>query len=326
MNISRRQLKILTIAVLVGLAVFSVFALILKVFFDYPNFNPTAYITAISLLAIAILTIVYTLMASGQLEIMKKQLDEMHKTRQLESQPLPVVDISSVSIEPPRVFHSPSGDRHTFHTRIRADFSLINHTSHPAVNLVASGLIVLKEGKTSSVIRSTPEQLDILAADEIFPSDEEERNLDFLFLADKDDEILSRFQKKSPSLLPVLHARIVYRNVLGACFAVDVAFRLIPAKQEDEETLKEWQSHIVSFPVEYKDKLAEMAVLKKDKKETQWKKLFNSVEKAVIESTGEEDLEITFERLPTSFKVQNISMEEYSEELKTVGAEVAAEQ
>ena len=258
-------------------------------------------------------------MASGQLDIMKKQLSEMHKGRQLESQPLPVLDISKIAIEPPRVFSSPSGDEHAFHTRLRIDFTLKNHTSHPAVNVVASGVIVMNGNKKPEVTRCVPTQLDILAADETYPVEEEVRNPDFLFLADKDDEMLSRFQKKAPAMLPVLQSHIIYRNVLGACFAVDVAFRLVPAKQEDGETLKEWQSLMVSFPVEFKDKLAEMAVLKKDKKETQWKKLFNVVEKKVTESIGKDDLEISYERLPNTFKVQNISMEKYTEELKTIG-------
>jgi len=320
MNISRRHLKTLTIAVLAGLAVFSVFALIMKIFFDYPQFNPTAYITAIALLAIAILTIVYTLMASGQLELMKKQLDEMQSTRQLDSQPLTVLDVSDICIEPPSIFYSPSGDEHDFHTRIRVHFTLKNHTSYPAVNVIAAGAIALNGSKKPTIVSSTPKQVDILPAEKTYPEedDNDARLPDFFFRVDKENDMLTRFQKKTADLLPVLQAHIVYRNILGACFAVDVAFRLMPAKQEDEEMLKKWQSLIVSFPVEHKEELEKTAALKKDKKETQWKRQLTSMQKETAKKTGEDDLQVSWERLPDSFRVKHLSMEEYKEELETL--------
>lgn len=312
MTVPKRYLKILIIAVLLGLVVFSVLALILKIF--YAGFDPTSYITAISLLAIAVLTIVYALMASSQLDVMKKQLSEMHETRQLESQPLTVLELSRISLEPPRVFYKPAEDDHAFHARVRIQFSLKNHTLYPSVNIAAAGVIALDGNKKkSSLMRSKPVQLDILSSNKTYPDEEHEDHPEFIFFADKEDDLLSRLQKKTAALLPVLNGRIIYRNILGACFGVDIAFRLIPAKQEDEETLKNWQALIVSFPVEYREQLEKMTALKKEKNETQWKRQRTTLEKEIAEKTGEEDLEISWERLPGSFKVRSVSPEEYRE-------------
>jgi hypothetical protein len=162
-------------------------------------------------------------------------------------------------------------------------------------------------------MRSKPAQLDILAAEKTFPEGEQEHRPEFLFFADKEDDLLSRLQKKTAALLPVLKGRIIYRNILGACFGVDIAFRLIPAQQEDEEILKNWQSLIVSFPVEYREQLDKLTALKKEKNETQWKRQRTTLEKEIAEKTGEDDMEIAWERLPGSFKVRCVSQEEYRE-------------
>jgi hypothetical protein len=318
MNIPRHYLKILTIAILIGLVVFSVLALILRVFLA--EFDPTSYITAIALLAIAVLTVVYVLTSSGQLDCLGKQLADMQQTRKVGSQPLPVLTISQILIEPPRLFYSPSEDMHSFSARLRAEFSLKNHTAFPAINVIASAAVVLNNGNKPVIIPSAPTQVDILAENEIFPP-EDSRNPDFIFNTNKDNEILARLQKKTSEFLPVLGINLIYTNILGACFAVDAAFRLVPIKQEDEDVLKDWHSNIVSFPIEYKDKLKEMDGLKKDKKDMEWQKLFNLVEKKAATATGKDDLEISWERLPNSFQIRVISQEEYKEKLIHMGVE-----
>lgn len=316
MKIPMHYLKILTIAILIGLIVFSVLALILKVFIS--EFDPTAYITAIALLAIAVLTVVYVISSSGQLEVLKKQLIELEKNRKLESQPLPITALSLVTLEPPRFFCNPADDTHSFHTRIRVDFSIRNHTSFPAVNVITSAAIVLNGIKKPIIIRCSPTQLDLLAANENYPP-EEQRLPDFVLSAEKDDEILAHLQKKTADLLPLLPIHIVYSNILGACFSVNVTFRLSPMKQEEEETLKKWHSATVSFPVEYKDDLKDLDRLKKEQKDAQWKKQFNALQKKLVEAVGSDELELAWERLPNSFKVRLISQEEYDEELKNTG-------
>lgn len=318
MNIQRRYLKILTIAILIGLVVFSVLALVLRIFL--PGFDPTSYITAIAILAIAVMAVVYQITTSGQLEIMREQLCEMKQTRKLGVQPLPILTISKILIEPPRFFYNPSKDLHSFNARLRVNFYLKNHTSYPAINVIASAVIMLNDSKKPTIIRCSPTQLDILAENEIYPA-EGVRHPDFLLCTEKDDEVLVRLQKKTSSQLPILPVHLIYTNILGACFVVDVTFQLVLLKQEDEGILKKWHSLMVSFPVEYKEKLKEMELLKTDNKNTEWKKRFNLVEKKLIEAAGKDDLELSWNRLPNSFQVRTISSEEYKEELKHTGFE-----
>lgn len=316
MKIPKQFLQTATITILVGLVVFCLFAIIFSLFGS--EFDPVPYIAAISTLAIALLTVAYVLTTSGQLRVMRRQLEEMERSRQLDSQPLPILTISKISIEPPRLFYSPPEDLHSFHTRLRVDFSVKNHSSFPAINVVASSAMIVAEGKSQEVIRCASEQVDVLAGDQTYPSDGD-KHPGFLFCDDRAERVLTHLRQKTLADLPLLPVHITFTNVLGGCFAVDAVFRLVPSKPEDDEILKKWDTQVVSFRVEYKRELADLERLRKEKQYEEWDKLFESVKTKLKAEAGEKALEISWLRLPNTFRVRSIPKEQYQEEMSQTG-------
>lgn len=317
MKIDKKHLKTFAVTLFIGLIVFSVFALVLRLFFS--EFDPVPYITAIATLSIAVLTVAYVLTTSGQLSIMKRQLDEMRQSRQLDAQPLPILTLTRAFIEPPRLYFTPPEDEHSFHSRLCVEFSIKNHGSFPAVSLVASAVVVLPQKENDpKILRCVSEQVDILPRGAAVPVGDDTPP-SFLFTGGPSEEFIPFLRQKNFRKLPVLPVHLTYMNILGACFAVDTTYTLVPKKPEDDGTLRKWHAQIVSFPVEYKFQLADLLKLHRDKKDEEWSALFDSVKEEQEGKMGKDDLEITWSRMPNTFRVCPITAEQYKQELSQTG-------
>lgn len=304
------------ITILTGLVLFSLMAELMSLFIQ--GFDPTSYIAAISTLSIAILTVVYVLTTSSQLRVMQEQLNEMKTARRLESQPLPILEITKVEIEQPRLFYTPPEDQHSFHTRLWIRFSIKNHSSFPAVNVVASAFVVLRNNKDNDVVRCASERVDILAAGQEYPSNSDIKP-SFLFQDDRENQILSHLRCRSLADLPVLPIHLTFCNILGGCFILDFAVQLVPKKPEDDDILKRWHSLCTSFQVQYGDDIRHMQKLRKDKKDDEWSVAFDALKDKLKAETGENALEISWMALPGTFKVRSISSEDYQRDIKQTG-------
>ncbi|MDH5186106.1 MAG: hypothetical protein OEW70_03475, partial [candidate division WOR-3 bacterium] len=95
--------------------------------------NPPAFISAISSLMIALLTLVYVITTNRQLRAMRAQLFEMKRSREISTQPLPLVVLKDMYLEKPRVYYSPPEKECAGISRYILECSVSNFGSSPAV-------------------------------------------------------------------------------------------------------------------------------------------------------------------------------------------------
>lgn len=302
------------VLILAGLVIFSAFALFFSWFAG--GFNPSSYVATISTFSIAVLTVVYVLTTSGQLEVMKRQLSEMEATRRLDAQPLPILTLKSVELECPRLFFTPREDQHSFHSRLTAFFSMTNHSAHPAVNVVVRGTISLglpSEPDSPKTMECSSEQVDVIGPGQCYPSDPA-ASLSFFLTDDGDSLIVAKLRETGPGDLVTLVGRAFYCNVLGAGFALETAFLLSPKTAEDFELLRKWHTMCASFPVQHAEDLRLMRRLRREKNLREWSNIFETLRDDLLKRAGPKSLELSWVPMPGSFRLRTIASDEYQRE------------
>ena len=283
-----------------------------------PNKSMFLVLGGVSTFVIALLTIAYVVTNSKQLSIMKYQLDEMRKNRILEAQPLPIISIDKIYIEPPRFFYSPPTDEFSVNARFHANFSVNNKCSFPAVDIDISGwLLIRKNENDSEVYGATSNHFDYLVQENNF-SDSNKISKSFMFVRNErgDDSggLLETLRSNNPMGHPYLLVRILYKNFLGACFVVSQAFQVHIKEIEDDEVLRNWHSSLVSFRISHKNDLADLLKMKKENRVNDRDKIFQDIKKKLVGEVGEKNLELISFVVPGKFQITSLSPEEYVKE------------
>jgi hypothetical protein len=289
--------------------------IILLVFFlIYYAINPNKtnileFIMATSTFMIALLTLAYVMTTSRQLTAMRQQLQEMKKSRELISQPLPIPIPSKVFIEKPRAYYSPPDKKYNGISRYHVECEVNNHGTSPAVSIhLCSCLNVNINGKTKSFRSSleyidvSPEKSHMAAADKNAPS--------FMFVEDESAIVIDALRSQDPRNAPLLRICTVYKNVLGASFVCRQSFQLFRETNEQEEILKKWQSQITTFSSTFKHEIEELKRLA-DKDSKGWDSLFKEMKETYTKMLEGEDQNIRAIQAPGAFKTETITEEQY---------------
>jgi hypothetical protein len=308
MNLNFRQLSLSL--VLIVLLAFGVFSLIN--YFENPELDAITLLSGGSTYVIALLTIIYVMTTSRQLDVMGRQLDEMKRDRELQHQPLPWISQTKIRIEKPQLYHSPSKPgKYNVQARYNVDITLKNIGNCPSVNIDASARIAIPMEKNVKYFDSVSESLHVLEEKREYPSSEYE-SLSFLFADDEEGLFFHALTETSLKKYPILMLRILYRNILGACFGVYNDYLVYLAKRPEHDVIiSEWLSGMKSFPIKYKKELKSLMELEKSNLE-KWDELFNILKKNFSKSLKDEDVNISAWSIPDSFEIQNISENEYT--------------
>ena len=301
------------ILVLVGLIVCIIVAVLVQVWF--PDFKVIPFIGVVSTLSIALLTVAYVIVTSSQLNVMHSQLTEMSRSRELSAQPLPLLILDKVNLSRPRFFYTPPDDSYLAKPRLFVYFKLTNQGIHPAVNIITAARLIINTNGSDITFGSSENEIDVIGAASEFPP-ENENFLSFMFNDDELDKLVNILRDRSFRDQPLIAIRLIYKNILGACFAGTWFFEFFTKSEDDFHILGNWETKLVSFDAEYKEELKQLRTLQ-DKDEDAWFTLFESVKERLTNSlTGSEELELAWSQIPNSFHTEVISNNDYESEAK----------
>jgi hypothetical protein len=280
-----------------------------------PQFDILEFVSVAATLAIAMLTVAYVLVTSSQLGVMQQQLGEMARTRELEAQPLPYLEIKKVFFERPRFFYTPPEDQYHANPRLLVAYRLVNRGSHPAVNIVSAAKVVLKIDDEEFVFDGGADEISVLGPQAEHPP-ESSSTEHFLFTENYLTRLVAGLRDRSFRSPPLLSVRLIYRNVLGACFAGTWYFQLSPKSEKDFEVLGNWESQLVSFDARYKDQISELRRVQ-NKDDERWSEVFEKVKNDFDNSLkGDTQFEVSWFEVPNSYRTAVLNKEKYSAELK----------
>jgi hypothetical protein len=313
MNHPASQHKKVAVPITIALVLAIVGTLLVRIWL--PDYDVVSFIGAMATLAIALLTVAYLIVTSKQLGVMDKQLQEMARTRELEAQPLPYLEITKVFLERPRFFYTPPEDRYQASFRLFINYRLSNRGAHAAVNIITAARVTLHVKNEELTLDGGAEEISVLGPGEGHPPTKEHSN-NFLFTEDRITTLLGILRDRSYRNPALLSIRFIYRNILGGCFANTWYFEFAPRSEEDFDILANWDSRLVSFQTEYKEQINELKKLR-GKDRDAWEELFKSLKKSLDESLkGGEENDLAWVQIPNSFRAEVISKERYKAELQ----------
>ena len=315
MNLKNRQRVLLGLLIL--LLVFGIFSVIYSLINH--EFDAITYLSGCSTFVIALLTVVYVLTISKQLDIMAGQLEEMKRDHELQNQPLPWIYLVKVFVEMPRFFFSPPAlpvNQYNAQSRYRVKFTLKNIGRFPGVCIDVSSRIAIPQGDKYSYLGTTSVRIDTLEEKQIYPYDKKSQD-SFLFTKDHEGALLKALRENDLQKYPHLLFRVLYKNVLGGCFALYNEYRLYPENSEQDLILKNWLSQITSFRIQYKKELDSLNTLRNSNSD-RWEELFVQVKTQFADSLNGEDIKLRPWPIPGTFRVKPISSEEYVQAIANI--------
>ena len=301
-------IKRLLISVTIFLFALTIGSIVLQFYKD--KFDVFMSIYVVSTFAIAILTICYVLTTHNQFNVMKEQLREMKVSRELESQPLPVLVLSEISLEKPRAFYSPPEKEYSAQSRYFVPFNVENKGKYPAVNIDCTGYLHIKSEEKPITFTTVSEHFPVLAEDGISKSES------FMFPLDRQANFISSVLYDKVSDLPVLVVYTIFRNIIGGAFRHVQAYRVMP-NNNVEETLKNWLTTINSFQLQYKKELDKINKLPiQDEKRHE---LFEFLKTDFASHILGDTLKLKMVPLPGSYDIKYLTNEEYKKAKKDIG-------
>lgn len=278
-----------------------------------PGFDAASFVAAAATFTIALLTASYVTVTSRQLRVMERQLDEMAQTRELEAQPLPYLDVGRIFLERPRFFYSPPEQRYAANALLNVEYSIVNHGSHPAVNLIATAEVGF-EAETGVVMRLGAEAVNLLGPNAEYPAQGAPAATFCSTRWPESRQLVAALRDRSFKEPVLLQPRLLYRNVLGACFQEVWLFRLVPRDEDGFAVLANWESELLSFEVKYKDELKELRAVQ-DKDAARWREVFDAVQQQLEASlAGGSELELDGFEIQNKYRAEVLEKADYASE------------
>lgn len=288
-----------------------------------PSFDVFTCLSGLSSFFVAILTVLYVSVTSSQLDLMSKQLDEMKKDRELQTQPFPLILNAEMILERPLIYAKPREPKYRALSRSRINIVLKNIGSSPAVCIDTICILTIPSDEKIIVSEGIPNRINILEENCKFPSDDVQY-FGCMFTDDFDRALLksimeSTFLKKrtfhEESLFlknPRLTVRILYKNILGASFVLHNEYIICEESYEDQDPIfKNWLSQLMSFKVNFGDELNKLELTKAFS--TEWCILLGQMNDRFQKPLQGDVAEgLSLMPIAGSFSIKPISEEEYN--------------
>lgn len=272
------------------------------------NFDFITYLSGTSTFIVAILTVLYVFTTSKQLDIMSSQLNEMKKDRELQSQPLPWLEKMEISIEKPRFYYTPPSDEYSCRSRYFVISEICNLSDFPAICVDFYAEIYIPDEKSPVYLKATTERIDAISAPNCLG---ENKKVRFMFCEDGYGKFYESIRSSNTMKLPRLFVKVLYRNVSVGSFCYTNEY-IIDSDSNSEQTIKDWHTLIVSFPVKYKDKIDKLKKLRSKNKD-KWDKMFHELKSEVACTIQDEFIKLRLVAVSGKFNLKNINQEEYLE-------------
>jgi len=270
----------------------------------------------ISSLSSVIMVLVYLLTNSRQLEIMNKQLDEMQSSRNLQYQPLIILDDCEVQLQAPRYYSGPKTEfkKMELITRLFFRGSVANIGNSPAISIVFIPKIS-RITENEVLIKSIGRRVECLSLKE-----DVSEVISFPFL-DYDNVIIEYLLERTHF---TMESSILYKNALGQPFKQNIAYNIGlwepgPDKLEQIEKGREFVKSsikiIKTIEIDYGDKIEDYETLTKINKREEASEIIKELNEKIISKIGGDEINMFIDIVTGSFKVLAITESEYQNEL-----------
>jgi hypothetical protein len=327
------------LSILVFIVSLGGFLLLYSVF--NPRFDVFTSLSGLSSYFVAILTVLYVLVTSNQLDLMAKQLDEMKKGRELQNQPFPLINLIEMKLEKPRYYTLPFTRKRNAMSRYWIDIVVKNIGSSPAVCLQALAILTIPSEKETIVYKSITGSIAALDEKSKSSLNEEKSKqrlskedilslrssfddngiFSFLFLDDNNGMLLKSIVEGTYYTYSKLTIKILYKNVLGGCFELRNEYRMLAKSESTQnQTFENWSNQLILSDTNFHDELQELD-LADDYSE--WRKLLEQLDKKFKEPLiGNDFEELDIVPINGTFSIKPISEKEYNEILKEISMEL----
>ena len=264
------------------------------------------YMAGFATILIAILTGIYVITTNGQLKVMRKQLKEMEFSRNLQTQPLPIIKDVECYIEPPRIFKN-----------IPDNFKIVNSTRvcmNTKVENIGIGSAVSVD-IIPNLICKFPNEICIQTVSKRFDFLEERApdELEVLFITK--DEFLENLIECTIDSLPILDLTIYYKNVLGAFFKAVYKYRIYPF-HEDMDIIKKWLKNVKTFDIDFSSKIKNYnSFVKINPDGEDANTIYYEMKSEFEKNMQDSKLYVELYLIPGSFNVKPISDKEFNSEI-----------
>jgi hypothetical protein len=256
------------------------------------------YFNSISSFVIVLLTLIYVITTSRQLNVMRSQINVMEKSFNLQVQPLPIPIIKKAYLEKLQWYSSPEDDFSSVHLMYRF---------HHDIEVTNAG--------TGAVLNMTAFTTLIPQKDVDFPNYFHEAHIHCIGTNPNDRETISimGLDKQHEMLKAILDHNLVlqtdfyYKNIFGAGFHERVAFLFI-LNDENEKRAKSWLDFLENDLKNYDTDLKRYeALIKKVPNDAQ--EILKKIKKEISDKFSEE-ISISNMLAKQSFRVSFIDYDE----------------
>lgn len=271
----------------------------------------SGFIGYISSLSTITMVLVYVFTTSRQLNAIKSQLGEMRFTRTLQSHPLPIFCVEErecFGIEPPRAYVTPPDFSIVLDCHSSLEYQVENVGNGPAICVdIVPTIEYTSEGKKKTVRE---------ACLRISSLKQGEKTAEKKFSFTMGKELLKT--EVSSEQNPVLKLEILYKNLLGASFAINQEYEVWIYPEEIERS-KTWMKAFETMMIDFSEEIKKHDVLRKQgptKKEAE--ELFDKIDLELVNRVGREELHMCLNQIPESFSVRILTQQDYAKEMQKV--------
>ena len=268
-------------------------------------------ISSISSFFVAILTALYVITTSKQIDVANKQLEEMKMERITKEQPLLSLVEEKFTIESPNFYYAPPDKKYSIQSRYNYKLKLKNDSNSSAVLMdLEAELLLNLDGKVHKV-SACNKRINTLAAGA------KTKEINFLFVNDNEVEVFSTLRDIRADRLPILKISLLYKNLNGGCFKIQSYATLIPPKK-NKEVLRAWQKIILSAKSDSKEIVQVME--KMNPHDDKRNKIFKDIRTLIKNEIGDNnEIEINIKPIDELYSIGLIDKEDYEKEIATHG-------
>jgi len=262
----------------------------------------TTFITYLSSLSTICLVIIYIFTDTRQLQIMRRQLDEMKFSRNIQYHPLISMDPYKCMLELPRYYSGPSSDFKVMElkTRFYFDCTNVNIGNSPAINIIS--IPELKSVQNDILVDTFGSTVEYLSL-----KDGDLGNIEF-FLLDPEHKILQSLYTDHRVMLNII---TIYKNTLNMPFKQSIEYLIAPTPGDVTEIIRKSIRLLKTIDMDYTDEVEQYNRFAESEDPGSANKIIKAVNTDIKEKTSEE-VELDLEIVPGTFRVDAISDEEYS--------------
>jgi len=291
-------------------------SMIFSIYYTISNdkFDTIAFISGVSAFVVAILTVMYVFTTTKQLSVMESQLSEMKNDRELQNQPLPWIIEVTLLLEKPRTYFYPFMEL-VVNTRYHAKVKLKNIGSSPAIGANVSALLIFPKEDGYDKLDCPSHIIDLIEESPNSKDIEKCESFNLTFAPDTEYKLLQALRNRNVKQYPVLIITVVYKNILGGCFATVNKYIMHPQKGYDEGLISNWHTQIVSIPVAYSSEIKLLNSDLREQNKEEWDKVYDKLKESVSNKLEGDDILLGSTSVPGAFSVETISMTEYDEDI-----------